>query len=82
MTENKWVERDFFKAKLGKFAYFNEGQEKEKLLNSQKTEKELIDLLKKGGITGKNLEPSEDKKLELLRYTWDYSACKQVMKDY
>jgi hypothetical protein len=30
MTDNKWVERDFFKAKLGKFCYFNEEKEKEK----------------------------------------------------
>ena len=82
MTDNKWVERDFFKAKLGKFCYFNEEKEKEKQQLAQENEKELMQLLKKGGIVGKNLEQSEDEKLELLRHAFDYSAHKQVMQDY
>ena len=41
-----------------------------------------MQLLKKAGIAGKNLEESEDWKLELLRHAFDYGALKQVMQDY
>ena len=81
LTENKWLERDFFKAKLGKFAYFNEEKEKEKLQHALESEREVVSLLKKGGISGKDLEPTDDGKLELLRFVWDFGALKQVLND-
>ena len=40
-----------------------------------------MSLLKKGGIHAKDLEPTEDGKLELLRFVWDFGALKQVLSD-
>ena len=52
-TDNRWIERDFFKPKTGKYVYVSAEKEKEKMQLAIKNQQELMDMLKKAKIIGR-----------------------------
>ena len=84
-TENKWTERDFFKAKLGKYTYFSAEKEKEKMRLAVENQAELMQLLKQAQIIGKEggeMMENNDEIFELQKFIWNVNVYKHTLSDF
>ena len=49
-SANKWVEKDFFKQKPGKFVLLNKEEKKKMMKEAHEIEKELVEVIKSGDV--------------------------------
>lgn len=71
-TENRWVEKEFFQAKPGKYQIMSDEVEKEKLDLAMNQENEIRGLLKQAFNQNKD---------EFLKFVWNLDMAKKAMKD-
>ena len=85
-TDNRWTERDFFKPKTGKYIYVSAEKEKEKMQLAIKNQQELMSMLKKAKIIGREDEMTDvgesDEMHDLLKQVWNVDIYKQTLRDY
>jgi Poly(ADP-ribose) polymerase, regulatory domain len=70
-TENRWVEKEFFQAKPGKYQIVSEQREKEKLELAVNEETEIKTLLDKA------LANTD----EFMKFVWSVDMAKKAMRD-